>query len=164
MKKILLVFAVLATLTSCRKQASDQLAPEKMNAQELKEREGIVLPDLFYEGDEEATATMSNGKRKQSAAAVEVTVTYDLNAEIVGTTLTGDVSPAAYHASAQKFIDTTTNDGAIGLWECGRFYNSPGPGVGATTTCQTQGPGFYRVYSADFITYNIRLSWFKTYN
>jgi type IV pilus biogenesis protein CpaD/CtpE len=161
MKKILLVLSVFAgaLFASCDKKDTSS---NEMNAEELKAKHGIVLPDLQYEGDEIETASPnSQGKKKQSAALVTVVLWYwDQTIDITGTTITGSVSPNAYHASAQKFVDTTTVDGAKALWGCNRSYSAP-PGPGTTTTCQTEGPGWYRVYSADFNTYDIHLSPFK---
>lgn len=161
MKRFLLclfLFLVSAAiLTMCKKEVV-----EKMSAEELKTKYAIVLPDLIYEGDEPPTV-LPNGKPSKTKKASEVTVTveHDLDIDITGTTIVGEVSEEAYHASAQKFNDTTTNNGAVGLWECNRSYPPPGAGVGATTTCQTQGDAWYRVYSADYVTYKVHLSWFK---
>ena len=133
-----LVFFVSLIVMNCSRSVHQP--KEKMTAQQLYEKQGIKLPDLLYAGEEEATAPPnSNSKKKQSAASVQVTVewSYNLGIDITGTTITGGVSPDAYCVGAQKFVDTTTIDGAVGLWECDRFYQSP-PGAGITTTWQTQ--------------------------
>lgn len=157
---VVIVISISAIATMCKKDYSI-----KITAQELKDKYAIVFPDLQYEGDEEPT-TPTNGKpaaKKRSAATVEVEVVYDLSAEIVGGNLIGSVSPDAYTAGGQKFVDTTTVDGATGLWACGKYYYTP-PGAGTTTSCPTEGTGYYRVYSADFVTYKVHLSYFKTVN
>lgn len=155
----LMLLTCSLVFTLCKKEVKG-----KITAQELKNKYAIVLPDLQYEGDEEPVSKPGEKTtRKKSAESVLVTVSVDLNAEIVGENLVGDVSPNAYHAGGQKFIDTTINDGAKGLWGCNRSYSSP-PGAGVTTTCPTEGTGYYRVYSADFVTYDIHLSYFKTVN
>lgn len=156
MKNLIVVIAVMIFLASCSSK-QDVLAP-KMTIAELKAKKGI---DLIGDWDRQYATARAKPKAPRPNEATLVEVEYVLPIDITGTTITGGVSENAYHASGQKFTDTTNNDGAIGLWECGRWYDAPGPGPGATTTCQTQGPAWYRVYSADFVTWKVKLSWFK---
>lgn len=71
-------------------------------------------------------------------------------------TVTTTVSAEAQWSGIQKFLDPTSNDGAIsvGNWN----YNSF-PGVSHTETTQLQGSGYYRGWSSDF-DYDIHLSEF----
>jgi len=59
----------------------------------------------------------------------------------------------------QKFIDTTTNDGATGLWGCSRYFSPPTLAT-SPVSCQTEGPAYYRFFSADFDK-NVYLSKFE---
>jgi hypothetical protein len=157
MKQLLLVIAAIITLASCNKASKKPLA--KMTIAELKTKKGI---DLIGDWDK-ANSPTSRAKPKapRPNEATLVTIRYELPINITGTTITGGVSENAYTAGGQKFTDTTIVDGAMGLWECNRVYTAPGPGTGATTTCETQGTGYYRVYSADFVTYDVWASYFK---
>lgn len=168
LKLIVAMFIATAIIFSCTKHQSYQqkevIRPLSdtmtMTIRQVKDSLNI---DLIAEYDKAVLNGVVMKKARPQATTLVVVWFHDLNASITGTTLTGDVSPDAYVAGAQKFIDTTTNTGAIGLWECNRSYSSP-PGSGTTTSCQTQGSGFYRVFSADFITYNVHLSWFLQSN
>src|SRR5678815_962268 len=126
MKNVILIFAVVFVLVSCDKKNKSL----KMNAEDLKSKYAIVLPDLVYDSDEIATASPNSNKGgKKKASAQEVIVAADLCIDITGTTITGCVSPNAQWAGGQKFVDTTTTDGAIGIWGCSRNYTTP-PGSG----------------------------------
>lgn len=87
---------------------------------------------------------MAKGKKKPSpppASTVDITLT------LSGTTLTTSISPNAQWAGIQKFVDMSTNDGAIsvGNWN----FNSP-PGEGVTKSVQAVGTGYYRSWTSDF--------------
>lgn len=62
-------------------------------------------------------------------------------------TVTTTISPNAQWAGIQKFVDMSTNDGAIsvGNWN----YNTP-PGPGTTKSVASVGTGYYRGWSSDF--------------
>jgi hypothetical protein len=155
-----IILSVSIIAANCTQNEVESPEPEKMTAQELKAKHGIVFPNLEYEGDEvAASAPNGKGAKKKANAVAVVLWFYDLGINITGTTIVGDVSANAQWAGGQKFVDTTTTTGAIGLWACGRLYDSP-PGAGTTTTCQTEGAGYYRVYSSDF-DYTVHLSEFK---
>lgn len=80
----------------------------------------------------------------------------DLFLTVVDGRVTSTVSPEAQWAGIQKFVSMSTNDGAIGVWEAERFYQTA-PGEGTTTSCADQGTGYYRGWSSDF-DYDIHLS------
>src|SRR6188472_780798 len=68
-----------------------------------------------------------------------------------------NVSPNAQWAGIQKFVDMSTNEGAIALWEAQRNYTTP-PGENIATMAQVQGAGFYRGWTSDFGNGDIHLS------
>lgn len=82
--------------------------------------------------------------RKTTLAPVLST---DLTLTSDGTNLTTTISPDAQWAGIQKYVDPTTNDGAVsvGNWN----YSTP-PGSGATKSTPAQGTGHYRGWSSDF--------------
>ena len=80
----------------------------------------------------------------------------DLVLTIVDGVVTSTVSPDAQWASIQKFVDMSTSEGAVGIWEAQRYYDTA-PGPGATTSCPVQGTGYYRGWTSDF-DYDIHLS------
>lgn len=161
MKKFLLfalILIVTATLlTLCNKESKGL----KMNAEDLKTKYAIIFPDLQYESDEPATVMPgSTGNKKAKASAVSVTVFENaLPIAISGTTISSEAPVNTQWFGGQKFIDTTTNTGAVGIWGCGRLFNAPN-NEAKPVFCQTEGPAFYRVFASDF-QYNVRLSKFE---
>jgi len=101
--------------------------------------------------------TMSKAQRGKGPKSIPATLS-DLSLTIVNGVVTCTVSPDAQWAGIQKFINPTSNDGAIAIWEAERNYYTP-PGPGTTTSCQVQGTGYYRGWSSDF-DYDIHLSEF----
>lgn len=149
MKQLLLVFAVLLTLASCDKQASNQLAKEEMNAEELKARYGIVFDDLSY-GQEAAR----NNKPKANAVVVVVWFN-DLTLTESGGVLTTSISPNAVWAGVQKFVDTTTVEGAVSVCNWNYWFAASD----GSETCNTTGTGFYRSWTSD-ANYDVHISSF----
>jgi len=154
MKKLITVFAVLIIFISCDKQASKELASEEMNAEELKSKYGIVLPDVSY-GEDITAAAGSKGNKPKANAVVVVVWFNDLTLTESGGVLTTTISENAQWAGVQKFVDTTTVDGAVSV--CNWYFAEP-PGA-ITKTCGTIGTGFYRSWTSDF-DYNIHVSSF----
>ena len=146
MKAILAILFVFM-FASCDKKE------QKINAEELKAKYGIVLPELEYDGDEIGTASPnSRGSAKKKANAVLVVVINDLSISESGGIITTTISPNAQWAGVQDFADITTNEGAISV--CNWNYSTP---TGGTKTCQTDGSGNFRSWTSDF-DYNIHIS------
>ena len=143
MKAILAILFVFM-FASCDKKE------QKINAEELKAKYGIVLPELEYDGDEIATSNKGGAKKK--ANTVLVVVVNDLTISESGGVITTTISPNAQWAGVQDFVDTTTNEGAISV--CNWYYATP---TGGTKTCQTDGLGNFRSWTSDF-DYNIHIS------
>ncbi len=156
---LLLVVSAGLTFALCTK---NKVESNTMTVAELKAKKGldlIALWDASYGTN--GFARSNPNKPNRPTEATVLTVTYDLEASITGGILSGDVSPDAYTAGGQKFSDTTSNTGSVGLWGCNRTYTAPNTGQSAGTNCDTQGSGGWcRVYSADFVTYAIKLSKF----
>lgn len=97
-------------------------------------------------------ATSKRGKPTYTAPPTHAT---DLVLTLEGNTLTTTISPDAQWAGIQKFVDITTNDGAvsIGNWN----YSSPA-GEGATKSVEAQGTGHYRGWSTDFTNGDVHVS------
>ena len=157
MKKSILVFAalVLIVLVSCTKQASKELAPVKMNYEELSKELGSSLAFTLFDnaGKTEADPASRTNARKVKANAT-LSVLADLSLTESGGVLTTTISPNAQWAGVQKFftIDSTNN----GVSVCNWFYWSA-PGAGVTKTCQSNGAGSYRSWTSDF-DYTVHLS------
>lgn len=152
-----LIIALIAAtvLTLCKRKSG----PEKLNGEEVKAKYGIVFPDLEYEGDEPPTiAPGARGVAKKGKAAAFTFEVYpnSLPIELTGETIASSAPANTEWFGGQKFIDTTTNDSAKGLWGCGRYYSTP-PTSPQPVICQTEGTGFYRFFASDFQK-NIRLS------
>src|SRR5688572_13047097 len=145
MKQLLLIAFITITLFGCDKKERKQI-----NAEELKAKYGIVLPEIEYDGDEIATSNKGGAKKK--ANTVLVVVVNDLSISESGGVITTTISPNAQWAGVQDFVDTTTNEGAISV--CNWFYATP---TGGTRTCQTDGSGNFRSWTSDF-DYNIHVS------
>ena len=143
MKAILAILFVFM-FASCDKKE------QKINAEELKAKYGIVLPELEYDGDEIATSNKGGAKKK--ANTVLVVVVNDLTISESGGVITTTISPNAQWAGVQDFVDTTINEGAISV--CNWYYATP---TGGTKTCQTDGSGNFRSWTSDF-DYNIHIS------
>lgn len=71
----------------------------------------------------------------------------DLTLVVSGSTVTVTISPNAQWAGIQKFVNMTTNDGAVSL---GNWNFSTPPGVGTTKSIQVSGTGYYRGWTSDF--------------
>ena len=89
MKKSLLIFFLVLILASCDKKISKEI-----NAEELKSKYSIVLPDLEYNGDEIATSNKGGAKKKASAQLVVVWFD-DLTLTESGGIFTTTISPNA---------------------------------------------------------------------
>jgi hypothetical protein len=133
--------SVLIILASCSKQANQPPAPEKMNGIEFTKKYGVKLPFLDYSDG----ATERGRKPKASEANIAVWAN-DLTLE---PGLTTTVSPNAQWVAIQKFIDSTSVDGAYCPTGCNGYYNTP-PGTGVTFSCNGDGAGFYRSFTSDF--------------
>jgi len=147
-----------AVFTLCKK---DRHQVEKLDGEELKAKYAIIFPDLQYDSDEPATVA-PNARAPKKAKASEVTFSVYPNSlpiTITGSTMSSTAPAGTEWFGGQKFTDTTTNDGAKGLWGCGRYFTAPNPGT-TPVSCQTEGPGFYRFFSSDFAK-NVYLSKFE---
>lgn len=153
MKKILLVFAcVLLVATSCNKQASNQLASEKMTGAEFTARYGIELPFLDYSHD---AGVARNNKPKANAVTL-VVWTGDLILTESESVLTTTLSANAEWGGVQKFftVDATNNGVSVCNWNWS-YTTAP-----ATQTCNYTGAGSYRSWTSDKVTYDIHVSSF----
>ena len=153
MKKIYLIVALFIGMISCNKPSV-----KTMNAEELKASHGIVLPDLFYEGDEESTSINRAGQKKEKANAVLVEVVEDL--EITGS-VECSVSENAQWGAIQKFLALPLSvEGATVL--CNFYWSRTGTDFPTPMVCPTSEPGVYRGWTGDAKTsstpYKIRLS------
>src|SRR6187399_1145472 len=63
-----------------------------------------------------------------------------------GSTLTTTVSPNANWAGIQKFVNMSTNDGAVSV---GNWYFEA-PGTATPQSVQISGTGYYRGWTSDF--------------
>lgn len=75
--------------------------------------------------------------------------------------LTYSVSPNAYIGGVTRFGPAPiTNDGAIGLWDCGRRWdNVPAdPTVTCSDPSPISGETNYRAFTADKVTYDVHIS------
>ena len=131
MKQLLIAALIAITLFACNKPQK-----ESINAQQLKDKYGIVLPDFDYDGDEIGTASPNSkgGAKKKANSVLVVLVESDLNLSVTGTTLTTTISENAQWAGVQDFSDITTTDGAVSI--CNWYYSTPS---GGTKTCQSDG-------------------------
>ena len=117
-----IVIAVLAiTLFSCTKQAEKQSATEETKR--------------------------GRGHSQQA----ELSVTSDLVLTESNGVLTLTISPNAQWAGVQKFVDMSTNDGAVSV--CNWNYTT----APTLATCTISGSGFYRGWTSDF-NYDVHLS------
>src|SRR5688572_10598374 len=114
--KAILAILFLFMFASCDKKEKKQI-----NAEELKAKYGIVLPELEYEGEEIATSNKGGAKKK--ANTVLVVVVNDLSISESGGVITTTISPNAQWAGIQDFADTTTNEGAVSV--CNWNYLTP---------------------------------------
>jgi PBP1b-binding outer membrane lipoprotein LpoB len=157
MKKILIVLVAALTFASCSKKevepnpfTATKPSKETMTVAQVKAKLGI---DLIKDYDENI---VSEARGKRPKENVIVVVWYnDLSLTLSGTTLTSTVSSNAQWASFQKFIDTTSNDGAVA--SCPKYYSTPGSAP-ATESCEASGIGYHRFYTSDFGYNAIHLS------
>ena len=152
MKK-LIVFAVLAiTLFSCDKQASNKLASEEMNAEELKAKYGIVIPEFEYDG-EPATLRNNNQSRGKKKASEQILVVW-FNDLVISGSVTCTVSPNAEWGGIQRYLaEPLSIDGAVS--HCNFYWyenETPQP-----MNCPTSTAGVYRGWTSDH-DYNIHIS------
>jgi|SRR5688572_14088993 len=143
--------AILAILFVFMFASCDKKEKKQINAEELKAKYGIVLPELEYEGDEIATSNKGGAKKKANAVLVVVWFT-DLSLTNSGGILTSTLSENAQWAGVQKFLDTTSTVGASSV--CNWYYIDA-PEI--SEPCQSTGSGNYRSWTSDF-DYNIHIS------
>lgn len=149
MKNLIAVFVVIATMfASCTKQASKELASEKMNGVEFTKKYGIELPYLDY-----TTSNIVARGKKQKAEAVTFSVLADLQLTESGSVLTTTISPDAEWGGVQRFVDMTTNDGAVSVCNWNWSYTQ----APATMNCNSNGTGIYRGWTSDH-NYDVHLS------
>ncbi len=156
MKNLILVFVAAITLFSCsQRQASNQLASEKMTALELQKKYGIVL-DLDYGGEDATASPNAKGGKKAKAESITLSVFTDLTLTESGGVLTTTLSPNAEWGGVQKFftVDTTNNGVSVCNW------NWSNTTALITQTCATNGTGSYRSWTSDKVTYDVHLSAF----
>lgn len=163
MKKLLFL-AIALIAFSCTKQASIKPAPvkEEMTVAQVRARFHIDLTKAEAEYYASFPAARRGGKKLTEETVVVVWFD-DLTISEADGIITCTVSPNAYVAGVTNFSSTTSNDGAVGIWECNRYYDTP-PGAGSVTTCHTIGAGFIRGFSCDFITYDTHVSGFHPVN
>ena len=89
--------------------------------------------------------------KKAEVALIEVT---DLVLTFDGSTFTTTISPNAEWGGLQKFVTMSTNDGAFSVCN----WNWSGVQAPASKTCSSSGPGFYRAWTTDKVTYDVHLS------
>ena len=161
MKRLIFFIAIMLIATTILTLCTKKMTGEKMNAETLKAKYAIILPDLQYEGDEyPGAAAGNNGKKKQLASAVIFTVFENsLPITISGTTMASIAPINTDFFGGQLFIDSTTINGAAGIWDCNRYFNPPLSSE-IPINCETIGPGFYRFFSTDFLK-NVYLSRFQ---
>lgn len=149
-KSVFAVVMLVITLASCTKQASDksQLAPERMTLAEVREKLKIELPDVDYDGT-------ARGRKQSASLSVNVWFN-DLSLSNSAGVLTTSISPDAEWGGVQKFftIDTTNNGVSVCNW------NWSGTTAPSSQTCQSNGPGSYRSWTSDKVTYDIHVSSF----
>lgn len=154
MKNLKLVFAVLVImLASCKKQASNQLASVEMNFEQLSKAVGSSdIAFLLFDraGKTEASPTARGRKVKDNATLTTFT---DLGLTESGGVLTTTISPDAEWGGVQRFVDITTNDGAVSVCNWNWSY-VPAP---ATKDCNSNGTGIYRGWTSDH-NYDVHLS------
>lgn len=115
----------------------------------------LMARDYFNNFINNKSNTMSKAQKGKGPKAVPSTLS-DLVLTVNDGNIVGTISPDAQWAGIQKFVDPATNDGAVAIWEAQRNFSSP-PGPGQTTSCPSQGTGYYRVWSSDF-DYDVHLS------
>lgn len=158
MKQLLsvLIAAVVLVSIGCSKASKKSLATQ-MNAEELKAKYGIVISDFEYNGDEIATAAGGNGKSKQKASAVTLSIFNDLTISESGGVITTSISPDAEWGGVQKWVTVDTTNNATSLCN----WNWSGVQAPASKTCDGAVPGFsYRSWTSDKVTYDVHVSVF----
>jgi len=96
----------------------------------------------------------SQGKGGKPMTAAPVTTT-DLTLTESGGVLSCNLTDNAQWGGIQKFVDQTTNDGAVAIFDAQRNYSTVS--TGKETHCNVDGAGSYRAWCSDF-DYNIHTS------
>jgi hypothetical protein len=143
--------------TNLRKEEKKEISKKEMTVAEIKATFNIDLIQL----QKEYYATIHASLRGKPVKNETVLVVWfnDITITEADGIITSTVSPDAQWAGIQKFLSTTSNDGAIGIWESNRYYYTP-PGPGTITFCHYVGPGYYRGFSSDFNA-NVHITEFK---
>jgi len=112
----------------------------------------LIAITLFSCTKEAKQSNKSESKSKK--AEVALVETTDLTLTFDGSTFTTTISPGAEWGGLQKFVTMSTNDGAVSVcnWN---WSNVQAP---AFKTCSSSGPGFYRSWTTDKVTYDVHLS------
>ena len=113
-----------------------------------------VLAITLFSCTKEAKQSNKSEVSKSKKAEVALVETTDLTLTFDGSTFTTTISPNAEWGGVQKFVTMSTNDGATS--ECN--WNWSGVAAPASKTCSSSGPGFYRSWSTDKVTYDVHLS------
>lgn len=112
----------------------------------------LIAITLFSCTREAKQSNKSESRSKKSEVALVETT--DLTLTFDGSTFTTTISPNAEWGGVQKFVTMSTNDGAVSVCN----WNWSGVAAPASKTCSSSGPGFYRSWSTDKVTYDVHLS------
>lgn len=157
MKNIIKFFAVIAiTLFGCTKHYIPTSV--KMNYEQLSKEIGSVMAFKVFDryGLTEADPSILARGRKVKDNA-QVNVTSDIHLTVSDS---GDIvyitSPNAEWGGCTKFLSQTSNDVALGIWDCDRWFNG---GTPPSVSCHDGSVSGYnlRAFTSDF-DYNVHLS------
>lgn len=151
LKLIIGLFVVTAFIFSCnpKEKKPDSVKVEKKELS-FDALSALIGKDNAFRVFDSSGKTESDPTarvaRKPKANAVVITWFNDITLTKVGSDLTYTTSPNAYIGGVTRFVSMDTNDGALGIWSCNRWwYGAPEPSV----TCSDSGTGFYRAFTTD---------------
>lgn len=172
LKLILILFtAMVLVSTSCKK--SNQ--PKEMGYEELSKYVGANNAlHLFEAAGLTETVPMEGGRTtaKKVKPNAALTTVFDLSLTGTPASLTYTTSTDAYVGGVTRFPTAAggglSNDGAVGLWDCGKRWDDP-LSAPPSVTCMDNNPAVpgesnYRAFTSDKVTFDVHLSNLVTVN
>lgn len=170
MKKFIIYLSLILVsslaLTLCTK---NEINPVKMNYEEVSkligrdnafevfDKAGLTEVETSEDG-----TTLRGSKKVKAGAAVAVWVgDLDLFANPETGVITYSTVPDANFTGVTKFLTQTSNDGALGIWSCNRYYATPAQ-VEPIVTCSDSNISGWnlRAFTSNSTTGDIHVSEF----
>lgn len=165
MKKILLVFVAVLAMVSCNKELTTRHEPVLMTYEELSKVIGSHFAYEVFDRSGRTESVYSSGvartvqKKIKNNATVAVWFD-DLTLTRTGSIMEYSTIPDADWGGVTKFLSQTSSDGAIAIWDCGRYWNRTLELVPPSVVCTDPATAgtFLRAFTSNSTTGDVHIS------